>query len=282
MLTPKRQPKLEGIFAPRSPLEFVGFALVTGMLGLLSSGNLIGLVFVPLFAIAWWSFDHWRSKKLAAAVSYSITKEPPHPAKGLLLLLSSYNPRSASLNNPAVLDPLIERILHADAPTEADFAAINLLGSNLLPQIRAVDYHAQGGKLRDVWCLATETYETVKGSDVAAAILEKYLRLQYGTQQFDLHRSPELTVREYDYARLWHIVENVFRQSGYKDDMLLADITGGNKMMSVAIAMACIPPGRRMQYMDTPRNRYGNPLRQGEMSPVVIDIDPILHTQNER
>jgi hypothetical protein len=64
--------------------------------------------------------------------------------------------------------------------------------------------------------------------------------------------------------------------------MLLADITGGNKMMSVAIAMACIPPGRRMQYMDTPRNRYGNPLRQGEMSPVVIDIDPILHTQNER
>ncbi len=281
MLTPKRQPKLEGIFAPRSPLEFVGFALVTGMLGLLSSGNLIGLVFVPLFAIAWWSFDQWRSKKLALTTSYSMTKEPPRPAKGLLLLLSSCSPRSADLNNPAVLNPLIERILHVDAPTAADFAAINLLGSNLLPQIKAVEYHAQGGKLRDVWCLATETYETVKGSDVAAILLEKYLRLQYGTQQFDIHRSPDLTVREYDYARLWHIVEAVFRQSGYKNDMLLADITGGNKMMSVAIAMACIPPGRRMQYMDTPRNRYGNPLRQGEMSPVVIDIDPILHRQNE-
>ncbi len=282
MLTPNRRPKIEGIFAPRSPLEFLGFALVSGMLGLLSSGNLIGLVFVPLFAIAWWSFDHWRSKKLAAAVSCSITKEPPRPAKGLLLLLSSYDPRIASLKNPAVLQPLIEHIINVAAPTEADFAAINLLGSNLLPQIRAVDYHAQGGKLRDIWCIATETYETIKGSDVAAAILEKYLRLQYGTQQFDIHRSPDLTVREYDYAKLWHIVEAVFRQSGYKDDMLLADITGGNKMMSVAIAMACIPPGRRMQYMDTQRNWHGNPLRQGEMSPVVIDIDPMLYPSNER
>jgi len=281
MLTAKHRLKLEGIFAPRSPLEFVGFALVSGMLGLLSSGNLIGLVFVPLFAIAWWSFDHWRTKKLAQAASYSLTKEPPHPAKGLLLLLSAYDPRRASLRDPAVLQPLIEHILQAETLIEEDFTAINLLGSNLLPQIKAVEYHVQGGKLRDVWFIATETYDTVKGSDVAAAILEKYLHFQYGNQQFDIHRSPALTVREYDYARLCRLVEDVFRHSGYKDDMLLADITRGNKMMSVAIAMACIPPGRRMQYMDTPRNRQGNPLREGEMQPVVIDIDPILYSSNE-
>ncbi|UBF24352.1 hypothetical protein K9N68_21935 [Kovacikia minuta CCNUW1] len=281
MLTAKRRLKLEGIFAPRSPLEFVGFALISGMLGLLSSGNLIGLVFVPLFAIVWWVFDHWRSKKLVATASYSITKEQPCPAKGLLLLLSAYDPRTANLKNPKVLQPLVEQILHTDTLTEADFAAINLLGSNLLPQIRAVEYHVQRGKLRDVWFIATETYDTVKGSDVAAAILEKYLRFQYGIQRFDIHRSPELTVREYDYVRLCRIVENVFRHSGYRDEMILADITGGNKMMSVAIAMACIPPGRRMQYMDTPRNRHGNPLRQGEMVPVVIDIDPILYPSDK-
>lgn len=282
MLTVKHRPKLEGIFAPRSPLEFVGFAVVTGMLGLLSAGNLFGLVFVPVFAIAWWAFDRQRSKKLALATSYSMIKEPPRPAKGLLLLLSAYDPRTPNLRVPAVLQPLIAHILQAETLTEADFAAINLLGSNLLPQLEAVKYHVESGKLRDVWLIATESYETVKGSDVAAAILEKYLRFQYGTQTFDIHRSPALTVREYDYARLCQLVEDVFRQSGYKDAMLLADVTGGNKMMSVAIAMACIPPGRRMQYMDTQRDWQGNPLFQGEMQPVVIDIDPILYPADGR
>ncbi|WP_051470164.1 hypothetical protein [Fischerella sp. PCC 9605] len=59
--------------------------------------------------------------------------------------------------------------------------------------------------------------------------------------------------------------------------MIVADITGGTKMMSVALAMACIPPRRRMQYMDSQRDWQGNPLPTGEMKPVVIDIDPILY-----
>jgi hypothetical protein len=52
-------------------------------------------------------------------------------------------------------------------------------------------------------------------------------------------------------------------------------------MMSIAIAMACIPIGRRMQYMDTERDWKGTPLQQkGSMNPVLIDFDPIIHTDN--
>ncbi|NJM49236.1 MAG: hypothetical protein HC860_26210 [Alkalinema sp. RU_4_3] len=47
---------------------------------------------------------------------------------------------------------------------------------------------------------------------------------------------------------------------------MIADITGGTKMMSVAIAMACVAPKRRMQYVDM----------AGGL-PVVLDVDPIFY-----
>lgn len=276
MLTAKPRSPLEGIFAPRSPWEFIGFSTVTGMLGLLSAGNLAGFLFVPAFAIVWWWVDRQRSKRLAQATRFSVTKQPPQPARGLILLLSPYDPRNAALKDPAILNPLIQHVVQAPHPTTADFTAINLLSSNLLPQIKAVEYHVEKGNLRNVWLIASASYESVKGSELAAVILEKYLRLQYGMRSFDIHREG-LTVKEYDYAGVWRLGEQIFRQSGYKDEVLVVDVTGGTKMMSVAIAMACISPRRRMQYMDSQRDWQGNPLEQGEMSPVGIDVDPILY-----
>jgi hypothetical protein len=49
-------------------------------------------------------------------------------------------------------------------------------------------------------------------------------------------------------------------------------------MMSVALGMACIPPKRRMQYMDSQRDWEGNPVSAGDMQPIVIDVDPILYS----
>jgi len=151
-----------------------------------------------------------------------------------------------------------------------------LFSSNLLPQIKAVEYHIRQDSLRDVWLISSESYDTTKGSEITAAILEKYLRFQYGQQRLDIH-TKNLSVKDYDYASLSQLGEKIFREAGYKDEVLVADITGGTKMMSVALAMACIPPGRRMQYMDSQRDWQGNPLAKGQMSPIVIDIDPILY-----
>lgn len=49
--------------------------------------------------------------------------------------------------------------------------------------------------------------------------------------------------------------------------------------MSVALATACVPPKRRMQYMDTERDRHGIPLPNGTLAPIAIDVDPILNRE---
>lgn len=280
MLTPKGQSPVQKLFAPGSPIEFIGFAVITAILGLLSAGNLVGFIFVPLFAVIWWLIDRWLIKKRTAATTLAIVKEQPTPAKGLILLLSPYDPRLGSLGRAPSLKHLISNIVNTPLPTESDFAAINLMGSNLKPQIQAVDYHTGQQNLRDVWLISTATYEGVEGSETAAMIFEKYLYWRYGKQLLTIYREG-LTVKEYDYAGLCHLGEKIFRQSNYKDEVLVADITGGNKMMSMALAMACIPPKRRMQYMDARRDWQGNPIPAGELSPVLIDIDPILYSQEE-
>jgi hypothetical protein len=62
---------------------------------------------------------------------------------------------------------------------------------------------------------------------------------------------------------------------------MVADVTGGTKMMSVALAMACVPPKRRMQYMDSQRDWQGNPLTAGKIIPVSIDVDPFLNNKQD-
>jgi hypothetical protein len=141
---------ITGFFAPRSPLEFLGFTFISCMLALVSAGNPIGFVFIPIFTLGWWLWERYRQQKLAAATVFSVTKEAPRPARGLILLLSPFDPRRTELKDSTHLQPLLDRITDSSAPTDADFAAINLLGSNLLPQIKAVDYHCQQGKLRDL------------------------------------------------------------------------------------------------------------------------------------
>jgi hypothetical protein len=159
----------------------------------------------------------------------------------------------------------------------------------LMPQIRSIEYHTDQGKLRDIWLITTSSYEMqqqtetglqtipVKGSEQTAAILIHYLRSQYGSDRFDIH-AEDLTVQEWQYDKVVEMAENIFRTSDYRHEVIVADITGGTKMMSVALAVACIPPRRRMQYMDSQRDWQGNPITQGEVKPLVIDIDPILYS----
>ncbi len=276
----------ERLISPRSPLEFLGFAAVSALVGLASAGNPIGLIAVPVIAVIWWWFDRQRDQK--RRLGFVVEKKPPQAARGLILLLSPYDPREAHLRQEQVLQPQVEQLLQLSNPQASDFAAINLFRSNLMPQIRAVEYHATQGKLRDIWLITTSSYEiqqqtktgiqtvTVKGSEQTAAILMHYLRSQYGPDRFDIH-AKDLTVEEWQYDKVVQKAENIFCSSGYRNEVIVADITGGTKMMSVALAMACIPPRRRMQYMDSQRDWQGNPTLQGEVKPLVIDIDPILY-----
>lgn len=276
----------EGLISPRSPLEFLGFAAINALVGLISAGSPIGFVAVPALAVAWWWWDQRREQQ--RRLGLVVEKKPPQAARGLILLLSPYDPREPNLKQTQTLQPLVEQLLQLSNPQAADFEAINLFKSNLMPQIQAVAYHAAQGKLRDIWLITTLSYEiqrrtesgvtaiTVQGSQQAAEILSHYLRSRYGSTQFDIH-TEGLTVQEWQYDQVWQLAESIFQTSGYTDDVIVADVTGGNKMMSVALAMACVPPRRRMQYMDGQRDWQGNPLSQGEIKPLLIDVDPILY-----
>jgi hypothetical protein len=278
-LQPKKRPKLENMFAPRSPLEFVGYSIVGTMIGLFSAGNPIGLIGVPGMAILWWWIDRQRPQR---EVKIVIEKERPTGAKGLILLLSPYSSRNPDLQDSVKLQSLIDEIINIPTENlkEEKFQDIGLSNSNLMPQVKAAEYHVGQGKLRDIWLISSESYESVKGSELTAKILEKYLKCLYGSQ-LDIHCGAQYTVRDYDYTKLCQLAEDIFKTSGYRDEVVVADVTGGTKMMSVALAMACIPPTRRMQYMDSQRDWQGNHLAKGNMEPVLIDVDPIFYSSQE-
>ncbi len=278
---------IENIIAPRTALEFAGFVGLAVLINLLPTGNIYAAAVIAIFGFIWWRTERVRAKaraqRLYSDLAISVDKEAPRGAKGLILLLSPYSPRKVELKNQETIAPLIEAVINApiDKLTQEDFERLDLLNSNLFPQIKAVDFHEKQGKLRDIWLLSTQSYETkegqkVKGSEDSALILSQYLRFLYG-KRLDINWQG-LSVRDYDYQGLWRLAEQIFRDSGYKDEVIVADITGGTKMMSVALAMACIPPKRRMQYMDSQRDWEGNPLPAGDMQPIVIDVDPILYS----
>lgn len=278
LLPPSRKKiKLENVFAPRSPLEFLGFALITIIINLVSSGNEIAIGGVLFIFLLWWFIDYQRSQKLAKTLAFVPDKQPPEAAKGLILLLSPYTVRNLDITSQQ-LKRQIEYIRRT--PYErlkiTDFDKINIGHSNLLPQIKAVEYHLQQGKLRDVWLISTASYDNVKGSVETAQILEKYLRCKYG-QRLDVY-SRGLIVKDWDYRRLWQLGEQIFQNSDLQEEAIVVDITGGTKMMSVALAMACIPRGRQMQYMDSQRDWQGNPLPAGEIRPILIDVNPMLYS----
>ncbi|MEG4939003.1 hypothetical protein [Microcoleus sp. F4-D5] len=291
----KEKLAIENIIAPRTAPEFAGFVVVTVSISLLTAaagssipGTIFGALCVAVVGFIWWRVDRARAKaraqRLYSDLAISVDKEAPTGAKGLILLLSRYSPHNQALKNPETIAPLIDAVINGEIGklTQADFDRLDLLNSNLFPQIKAVEFHEKQGKLRDIWLISTESYETdkgkvkVKGSEDSALILSQYLRFLYG-KTLDIN-SEGLSVRDYDYQGLWRLAEKIFRDSGYKDEVIVADITGGTKMMSVALGMACIPPKRRMQYMDSQRDWEGNPVPAGDLQPVVIDVDPILYS----
>lgn len=278
----KQEFPIKELFAPTSSWEFLGFALITIVMSLLTEQHPVGFVGIAGIFIFWWWLDRQRSKArinhLQEQYFLSLKSEPPLPAKGLILLLSPYSPREPELKNPQVLNPLIQKIRETSISdfTWDDFAKIDLLNSNLRPQIEAVKFHADSGKLKEVWLLSSQESKINQGSEITAEILAKYLQFQYG-QKLVINSGQDYTVEDWNYIKLWQIVQKVFQESGYKDDVIVADITGGTKMMSVALAMACVPPKRRMQYMDSKRDWQGLPLSQGEIKPVLIDVDAIFY-----
>lgn len=242
------------IAGPTTPWEFIGFSVVSAIIGSLSEGSIIGIIAVILIAASWAFLEKRRQRDRLQIQGISLAKRIPQSATGLIVLISPYSPRTAM--DPAALADGISAILSDEQLSAAEFEAINLLQSNLQPQLEAVAFHMKSQTLQSIWLLPTNR------SQEAADILRTYLHWQYGDR---LRIHCEAPIAQYDYESLFKAIEIIFKKSPHKEEKMVADITGGTKMMSVALAMACIPPKRRMQYMDE------------NMEPVALDVDPILY-----
>lgn len=286
--------RFERIFAPRSAWEYLAYCAlaislnyVSGLFGTWMSPFCFALV-VVMFGIMWYR-DRRKAEAITRNVTFEVSKELPKSCRGLILLVGPYDPRHQALRDRNVLLPMIEDFLKkpVNSLTQEEFGAINLFHSNLQPQLDAIAFHAEEEpkRLRDVWLITTEgdagdPGSGATGSTQAGDLLERYIGFKYASR-IDVHRQGAdgrpLSVKPWDYKTLCQIAESIFRSSDYREDVLLADVTGGTKMMSVALAIACLPPTRKMQYMDSFRDWQGQPVDKGKTKPIVMDIDPILY-----
>lgn len=273
--------QFQKLFSPDTPVMYSGFILLT--LALAKAVNyiptsvdtlLLGFVGAVALVVA---FAHRnRQRRQLQLLTFTVSRQPPSGARGLILLVSPFDPRVQALRDPEVLQPKIATLLARPAETLSaeDWETVNLMGSNLRPQVEAVRFHMEQGRLHDVWLIHSERDETAQGSGTAAQLLEQYLQRHYSSIR--VHRDG-YGVPAWNYGELWKKAEEIFRTSGLANEAIVADVTGGTKMMSVALATACVAPGRRMQYMDTERDWQGQPLGRGTSVPVMVDVEPLLY-----
>jgi hypothetical protein len=282
----KNELSLEKIIGqPSSALEFLIYATISFIVGLTSNGNPLGFVGVGVIFVIWYLLTKRTNKRrqelLDQYLQLDYKSEQPSKARGLILLLSPYN--AFNLRDRKLLETNIEVLLTKKKQDleKADFEAIGLFDSNLVPQIKAIEYHYQEPiTLRDVWLISSKSdqLQQVRGSEQTAEILAKYC--EYAYPNLFINKGEDYIVEDWNYNRIWRIAQNIFSTQGYTDSVIVADITGGTKMMSVALAMACVPINRKMQYMSSQRDWDGQPIPHGEMIPVGIDVDPILYVPN--
>ena len=303
----KRQPLEEAIAAftgsPETPLWVLPGWLVGGLLinwlsnlGMPWTGVLIVGVGVCYGVLYLWKRYRQRKKKMAVELD---AETPPEQVLGLILPISTPNlQRPNEEKNDALRAMVGSAEQHIDQPVSPEEEAV-LNDTNLKPALAALEYHwgqgpkAQSGcasRLREVWLIATEEADPqgqrIGSAGGAAALLERWFFSRHpearGPVTFhrDAYQGISLRVSSQNYTQLWNVVDQIYTQAPYKPEQIIADITPGTKVMSVAIALACLPPKRRMQYMVAPRDpQTGEPCPKADLRPMLIDIDPYLEEE---
>ena len=303
-----RRPLAEAIAAftgsPETPLWVLPGWLVGGLLinwlsnlGMPWTGVLIVGVGVCYGVLYLWKRHRQWKKKIA--VELQLAETPPDRVLGLILPISTPSLLRANDQEKETLRALLASAeQQIDHPLTQEDQAL-LERSNLKPALAALEYHwgqgpkAQSGcasRLREVWLIATEEADPqgqrIGSAGGAAALLQRWFFSRHpearGPVTFhrDAYQGISLRVSSRNYTQLWNVVDHIYTKAPYKPEEILADITPGTKVMSVAIALACLPPKRRMQYMVAPRDpQTGEPCPKADLRPMLIDIDPYLEEE---
>jgi len=246
-------------------------------------GNIVILILLGLSIIAIYAIYYSRRR----IPVFEMRERQPTGKAGIILLLSTLNPRARGTTQDEIrqhnqqVQAAAERIAamrDVATLTEADFQL--LLETNLEPALRAVEFHHKAGTLRECWVVGTaderneQGQVTRRGSAWLAPVLQRWFERLH--PEHKVRFQPAVEVLPRDYVTLWNKVDAIFRRGPYRANNVICDITGGLKLMTVGAALACIEEGRTMQYMATDRDWRGEPIPQGEMRPVLVDVTPYL------
>lgn len=244
------------------------------------SGNVWILIVIALAVIALYGLYRFRMPK----TKIEMRENAPTAKAGLILLLSTLDPRARGTKVEVArrikeVQAVVDRILSSDTQALSPADVESLCGTNLEPALRALEFHYHEGTLRECWLIGTpderrDDGSVVKGSAGLGTVLARWFGYLHPDHRVDFHTSYEVAPR--DYVKLWDTVDSIFRAGPLRADAILCDITGGQKLMSIGAALACLGDGRTMQYMAVDRDWKGEPIPQGEMKPVLIDINPYL------
>jgi hypothetical protein len=218
------------------------------------------------FAIAFWMM--WRNYHRNTPAEPAISLKPPRPHKGLILMLSTYNPRSSSLKTISDVNA------NLNDPTLRD----ELLKSNWATLVVPAQHHAPA--LAHCWiiCTAGETGSSSQ-YDTAAKVVSALAdpRIQCHKEKMDDANDISRFV-----PRISQIYKEAALRYNLEDGEIIADFTGGTSPMSGGMILATVDENRKVEYLrqDKPLVVDGRTRSVGEISQeeilVTISTSPSL------
>jgi len=137
--------------------------------------------------------------------------------------------------------------------------------------LRSVTHHAS--KLKYCWLIAT-SQSLATAQEVKAAINNRFPNVIVNNPD-DCLVDPENIESTFNKVDL--IFHLGTKDYGLPENEIVADITGGLKPMTAGMALACFTLDRKMQYMKTLRDEYGDPLKGESPIPVQITLERDRH-----
>ncbi|HPP52488.1 MAG TPA: hypothetical protein PK777_06030 [Thermoguttaceae bacterium] len=253
------------------------------------------LLLIGGLVVGFWGYFWWFPRG-PMGLSVHIEPQKPKQVPGLILPVSPISPFKATQEEKDRLQQLLAAAMTDPTGPLSEEDQRLLDHSNLKPALAAVEYHygadpnqssAGTPVLRDVWIITTEDSQegsTLGSNSVGVGhLLRRWFLSRHPDSadrvrfHLDSYERLSLRVGPLDYTGLAHLVDQIYKKAPYKDDQIIADITPGTKVISLAIAMGCLPPKRTMQYMSSQRApQTGEVLHKGVLVPQLIDIDPYV------
>lgn len=200
----------------------------------------------------------------------------PEPHPGLILLLSTYNPKASTIAGVGQLESQLDELAANQAAGQPRFEKIGALRAEILrsnwgPMLVAVQHHASS--LKACWVVCTEG--------------EKGSAPQFGTTKKLIHFFAKPSVKvdpvELDNAfdiaactvRIQKVLQDKAPGAELKPRDVILDITGGTATMSCGAVVAAWAEDRKVEYFRQDQLLF-NPANGEALTPGEIGRKPIL------